>query len=228
MSMGEMDADRLVEETFKVFDLDGDGFISMQELKMMISGDGPLVEVLPDGQTVEQIMAVAGNDQGLITFSSLCSYLSNVERRAKGQDNRPVRSSQPKDRNVDDLLAMLADDSKESAVEEGRKGQPSKDRNASWLSEHLAHASAQLREGNGNTAACGALLSACSAALCIDEDPAELCARFATELCLARSHASVDGQGSEELRTVIQSCLDLVASHLGAPSSASGRASTQG
>ena len=48
-------SERLVACVFDMFDLDSDGYISMHELRLMLSGDGPLVDVLPDGQTVEQV-----------------------------------------------------------------------------------------------------------------------------------------------------------------------------
>ena len=40
-----------------------------------LSGDGPLVEVLPDGQTVAQVMLELGQGEGRISFEQFRSYI---------------------------------------------------------------------------------------------------------------------------------------------------------
>merc|ERR1712232_256574 len=75
----DYNADRLLEGTFQMFDLDGDGTISARELRMMLSGDGPLVDVLPDGQTIDQIIEAIGNDQGVITFDNMRDYFAQID-----------------------------------------------------------------------------------------------------------------------------------------------------
>lgn len=54
-------SERLLQEAFDIFDVNGDGVISLAELQQMLSGDGPLVEMLPDGQTVEEVMDEVSN-----------------------------------------------------------------------------------------------------------------------------------------------------------------------
>ena len=58
-----------------MFDLDNDGYISMRELRFMLSGDGPLVDVLPDGQTVDEVMNEVSGGTGQISFSAFQQYL---------------------------------------------------------------------------------------------------------------------------------------------------------
>eukprot|EP00971_Amphidinium_carterae_P316129 6283978-Amphidinium_carterae.1 len=67
--------ERRVQYAFEMFDLDNDGCISAHELRQMLSGDGPLVEVLPDGQTVDQVMNVISNGTGIITLNQFRDYL---------------------------------------------------------------------------------------------------------------------------------------------------------
>merc|ERR1719277_2768974 len=71
-------SDRLVREAFDMFDLDGDGFVSRQELKVMLSGSGPLVEVLPDGHTIDEVMQDIGGEQGFITYTNFRDYLQEA------------------------------------------------------------------------------------------------------------------------------------------------------
>eukprot|EP00928_Gymnodinium_smaydae_P057448 TRINITY_DN4068_c0_g1_i1.p1 TRINITY_DN4068_c0_g1~~TRINITY_DN4068_c0_g1_i1.p1 ORF type:complete len:711 (-),score=144.80 TRINITY_DN4068_c0_g1_i1:66-2198(-) len=75
LSTTENLSERLVREAFDLFDLDGDGIISKHELRLMLSGDGPLVDVLPDGQTVDEIMQEAGDGVG-ISFADFRKYLN--------------------------------------------------------------------------------------------------------------------------------------------------------
>ena len=53
------------------------GVLTIQPV--MLSGDGPLVDVLPDGQTVEQIMDEASGGDGLVSFSDFRNYLAKIE-----------------------------------------------------------------------------------------------------------------------------------------------------
>lgn len=72
-------SDKLIREAFETFDLDGDGSISFAELRAMLSGDGPLVDVLPDGTTVDEIMAKVGQGEGLITYENFREYITSEE-----------------------------------------------------------------------------------------------------------------------------------------------------
>merc|ERR1712146_202256 len=57
----------VIGHAFKAFDQDADSQISLEELRSMLTGDGPLVSVLPDGMTVEQVLVeVDTSKDGLI------------------------------------------------------------------------------------------------------------------------------------------------------------------
>lgn len=61
---------------FHIFDINHDGGISLDELQCMLSGDGPLAAVLPDGKTAEQVlMEVDTSRDGTISFSEFKAYL---------------------------------------------------------------------------------------------------------------------------------------------------------
>merc|ERR1719446_203021 len=70
--------DRQVKYAFDMFDLDGDGRISFHELQKMLSGDGPLVDVLPDGQTVRQLMDGLCDGDSFVTFEQFRKYMGDV------------------------------------------------------------------------------------------------------------------------------------------------------
>lgn len=69
-----------VREVFDMFDLDGDGYITSHELEAVLSGGGPLVEVLPDGQTIDEIITEAAGHDGRISFDDFMDYLKSVAR----------------------------------------------------------------------------------------------------------------------------------------------------
>mmetsp|Transcript_123458 Transcript_123458/g.193670 ORF Transcript_123458/g.193670 Transcript_123458/m.193670 type:complete len:1178 (-) Transcript_123458:126-3659(-) len=83
--------DQMLKEAFGLFDLDGDGRISVHEVRVMLSGDGPLVEVLPDGNTVEQIMREVGNEEGVISYEDFARYMRLAVEKTKIE--QPVESS---------------------------------------------------------------------------------------------------------------------------------------
>lgn len=71
---------RLVEDVvfhaFHIFDVNGDGHISLDELRSMISGEGPLVALLPDGKTVEQALVEMDlSRDGAVSFDEFKNYL---------------------------------------------------------------------------------------------------------------------------------------------------------
>lgn len=75
-------SERHMKEAFDMFDIDGDGSISTHELRSMLSGDGPLVDILPDGHSIDDIIAEAGNGEGIITFASFKKYLESASTTA--------------------------------------------------------------------------------------------------------------------------------------------------
>jgi len=98
--------DRLLQYAFDMFDLDGDKFISMHELKLMLSGDGPLVDVLPDGHTVSQVMDELGEGEGRVTFEQFRKYMGNV----KSKESSMPRRKEDADEGPQNTVAMLIRD----------------------------------------------------------------------------------------------------------------------
>merc|ERR1712232_679690 len=85
-------SDDLIRQAFEMFDLDGDGFISKNELRIMLSGGGALVDILPDGRTIDEIMEEVGNEDGVISFDDFRSYLNGGESdgESDGQPDAPA------------------------------------------------------------------------------------------------------------------------------------------
>eukprot|EP00930_Biecheleria_cincta_P002289 TRINITY_DN103303_c0_g1_i1.p1 TRINITY_DN103303_c0_g1~~TRINITY_DN103303_c0_g1_i1.p1 ORF type:complete len:735 (+),score=162.54 TRINITY_DN103303_c0_g1_i1:129-2333(+) len=68
--------DDVVYHAFHIFDVNGDGHVTLDELRTMLSGDGPLAAVLPDGKTVEQALAEMDlSRDGVVSFDEFKSYL---------------------------------------------------------------------------------------------------------------------------------------------------------
>mmetsp|Transcript_87287 Transcript_87287/g.154674 ORF Transcript_87287/g.154674 Transcript_87287/m.154674 type:complete len:1085 (-) Transcript_87287:90-3344(-) len=111
-SIAEDLPEKLVREAFDVFDLDGDGVISLSELRLMLSGDGPLVEMLPSGQTVDEVMEEVGDGKDCITFQDFLEYLA-----ASPRSNRPAMGS--KEDQARDLLSDMIQDVDSSGAVEG-------------------------------------------------------------------------------------------------------------
>jgi len=78
---GEELTENQVRYAFDMFDLDGDGLISMHELRLMLSGDGPLTDVLPDGQTVEQVMEEVAEGDESISLAQFREYLTSKRNK---------------------------------------------------------------------------------------------------------------------------------------------------
>mmetsp|Transcript_3649 Transcript_3649/g.10995 ORF Transcript_3649/g.10995 Transcript_3649/m.10995 type:complete len:364 (+) Transcript_3649:1-1092(+) len=78
---------QLVEDVlyhaFHIIDINHDGVVSIDELRLMLSGGGPLAAVLPDGKTVEQVLAeVDTSKDGVISFEEFKAYLTREDPEA--------------------------------------------------------------------------------------------------------------------------------------------------
>jgi len=79
-SQGQLVED-ILYHAFHIFDVDRDGSISLEELEKMLSGDGPLSPVLPDGKTAEQVLQeVDTSRDGKISFAEFKNYLMHEQR----------------------------------------------------------------------------------------------------------------------------------------------------
>lgn len=68
--------EEVLQHAFYVFDVNNDGSISLHELHSMLSGDGPLAAVLPDGKTVDEVLReVDTSRDGLISYQEFKAYL---------------------------------------------------------------------------------------------------------------------------------------------------------
>jgi len=83
-------------------DVNKDGVINLQELRLMLSGKGPLTAVLPDGKTVEQVLAeVDTSHDGVISFDEFKAYLARESQASDGTDHtvdaeEPLSVSMPR------------------------------------------------------------------------------------------------------------------------------------
>lgn len=92
LCLDEERGERLMRYAFGTFDLDGDGYISMPELRQLLSGEGVLVaDVLPDGQTVDEVMEEVSSGEGEISFSRFRTYLTRSYRSAERPTSAVIR-----------------------------------------------------------------------------------------------------------------------------------------
>lgn len=101
--------DDVVYHAFQIFDLNGDGHISLDELRSMLSGGGPLSAVLPDGKTVEQALQDLDTSQdGVVSFDEFKAYLTR-ESQGASQSKSPEDSIEVDVRqSLDVVLKQLA------------------------------------------------------------------------------------------------------------------------
>ncbi|CAK8991438.1 Calcium-dependent protein kinase 1 (PbCDPK1) [Durusdinium trenchii] len=86
-----------LSHVFHVFDVNGDGKISLKELSSILKTDGSLSIVLPEGKTVEEFMKEIDRSQdGFISFEELKEFLQK-EAAASG----PVQKLPVQDLSVD-------------------------------------------------------------------------------------------------------------------------------
>jgi len=91
---------KLVEEViwhaFEVFDVNGDGQISLDELRSMMSEDGPLTAMLPDGKKIDEVLAEIDTSQdGAISFNEFRDYIMQGTNSSSDQLDReePLRTT---------------------------------------------------------------------------------------------------------------------------------------
>lgn len=79
--------DSALLHAFTVFDIDGDGYISMDELRTILTAEGNFAAVLPDGNTLESILAELDTSlDGQVSYDEFKTYLDK-------QLMRPAQSS---------------------------------------------------------------------------------------------------------------------------------------
>lgn len=74
-------SERTISYAFGLFDSDGDGQISMHDLRVMLTGDGTVTDVLPDGHTVEEVMDMVSGGADSISPGHFRDFLT----KAKGE-----------------------------------------------------------------------------------------------------------------------------------------------
>jgi len=73
--------DDVLQHAFHIFDIDNDGVITLHELHLLLSGEGPLGAALPDGKSVEQVFSEIDTlHDGTISIQELRDYLRQERR----------------------------------------------------------------------------------------------------------------------------------------------------
>eukprot|EP00438_Fugacium_kawagutii_P023062 Skav201160 [mRNA] locus=scaffold65:157971:174003:- [translate_table: standard] len=76
LNLDEERGERLMRYAFAMFDLDGDGVINMEELR---DGGSLVSDLLPDGQTVDEVMEEVSSGDGVISFARFRSYMTHLK-----------------------------------------------------------------------------------------------------------------------------------------------------
>lgn len=93
-TLGDVE-EQMLERAFAVFDADRDGSITLEELNEMITGGGPVMSILPDGTTVEEVLrAVDTSGDGTVSKQEFCDYLREQRKLASapGPEARSERA----------------------------------------------------------------------------------------------------------------------------------------
>jgi len=115
LNLDEERGDRLMRYAFSMFDLDGDGHINMEELRHLLSGDGGsamVSDLLPDGQTVDEVMEEVSGGDGIISFARFRSYLMHFKQSQQTPSESWLTRSYTSDWN------------KKGITEDGKKTEP--------------------------------------------------------------------------------------------------------
>mmetsp|Transcript_39853 Transcript_39853/g.104363 ORF Transcript_39853/g.104363 Transcript_39853/m.104363 type:complete len:1550 (+) Transcript_39853:51-4700(+) len=78
--------DQMLQMAFDMIDLDADGFLSVSELRTMLSGSvpgGSLADVLPDGTTVEELFAELNGKGDRVSFAHFKDYVKRQMEPAR-------------------------------------------------------------------------------------------------------------------------------------------------
>merc|ERR1719456_389289 len=95
----------VLHHAFEVFDTNGNGCITLDELAMMLGGDGPLSGVLPEGSSVAEVFAeIDLSHDGVITFPEFKRYLTS----GRGDARADQRAGFDKDESLDSLLRRIS------------------------------------------------------------------------------------------------------------------------
>eukprot|EP00913_Durusdinium_trenchii_P033677 g31526.t1 len=110
LSTSETLPESMVQEAFDVFDVDGDGQISLSELRVMLSGQGKGCHddtlVLPNGQTVDDVMEeIAGGKQS-ISFQDFVAYIGEVSTRRRTSRDMTLNSEGPAGQKIVDSMCQ--------------------------------------------------------------------------------------------------------------------------
>jgi len=84
--------DDMIAEAFSVFDDNDDGRMSVQELDMMLSGDGPLASVLPCGTTINDVLQeLDSSKDGWVSLIEFKAYFNKMRMRSSGAEEEAMK-----------------------------------------------------------------------------------------------------------------------------------------
>lgn len=99
-------AESNLRHAFDIFDVDHNGSISLDELRLMLSGSGPLASVLEDGKTPDSVLKeIDTSNDGVISFAEFRAYL--VKETTKSGLPDAVAPVLPRE-SVESVLQRLA------------------------------------------------------------------------------------------------------------------------
>jgi len=117
-------AESNLRSAFDIFDVDHNGSISLDELRLMLSGGGALACILPDGSTPDAVLKeVDTSGDGTISFSEFRNYLMGETsaaaaqmRKRKTTDSIPVFSIESLDATLQHLSVLAGHSAEEGSA----------------------------------------------------------------------------------------------------------------